>query len=1102
MLDARGKVWVTDFGLARLESAASVTGTGDLVGTLRYMSPEQALAKRAVIDHRTDVYSLGATLYEVLTLQPAFTGNDREELLRQIACEEPKPPRRLDRAIPRELETIVLKALEKDPANRYATAQELADDLERWLKDEPIRARRPTLVQRARKWARRHRALVGSIAAVLTSAALILAGSVGWMARDHAARQHEADGKVREALEAAGPGLQQGNSWDPALIAAAQQAEAQLGSGLLSPEMRRQAEQLQKDVHMLAALELIRLDRAEVRDGHFHDTSRSDAQYTSAFREYGIDVETLEPEAAAALVQASMIREHLVAGLDDWVKVLLGLRQEESTRKGERLLNLARQVDAEDKWRNQLRDLLLRRDVRAIRELARTAPVEELPSGTLGLLGDWVWNAVESGATVSEPTLQVLRRAQQRFPADFWINHNLAVALTKAEPPRWDEAIGFFRVTVALRPLSPGTHSSLGAALYNKGDLDGAIAECQKAIRLKSDYAPPHNNLGLCLVKKGDLNGAIAECKKAIAINNCSEGHCSLGVALHHKGDLDGAIDEFKTAITIKDANNVAHSNLGLCLVEKGDLNGAIDECNRALAINNDYAEAHINLGVALYHKVLHHKGEDLDRAIAEFMTAIKIKDDFPEAHHNLGLCLDRKGKRNEAIAEFKKAIATKNDFFLAHLNLGLCLNKEEDWNGAIAAFNKAIALKKDDADAHKNLGIALRHKGDLKGAIDECQKAIDIKNDYAEAYCALGNALHDNKDVNRAITAYKKAIDLKDDFFEAHYNLGNALRDKRLLDEAITEYKKAINLNKDSAGKDSAGPYNNLGNALCAQGLFDEAIKAYQEAVRRDKDSATAHNNLGNALKAQLRFDEAIKEYRDAIYLKPDYAEAHNNFGHALMAQGRFQQAADEFRLGHRLGSKHPGKPDPSAQWLRDAEWLAQLDPRLPKILKGKEQPADAEERIRLASLCQLPCKQLNAAAVRFYVEAFAAERKLAEDLGTQHRYDAACAAALAGCGRGKDASDLPDKVRWGLRRRALTWLRADLAAYRRLLETDTGKFGPMVRERVQHWQQDSDFAGVRDPQALAKLPDAEQQDWQKLWADVKELLTRAEGKSPGPEK
>src|SRR5437763_15676049 len=111
LLDARGRLWVTDFGLAQVQTDARLTATGDLLGTLRYMSPEQALAQPVGVDHRTDVYSLGATLYELLTLEPAFPGRDRQEILRQIALEEPRPPRRLNARIPAELETIVLKAM-------------------------------------------------------------------------------------------------------------------------------------------------------------------------------------------------------------------------------------------------------------------------------------------------------------------------------------------------------------------------------------------------------------------------------------------------------------------------------------------------------------------------------------------------------------------------------------------------------------------------------------------------------------------------------------------------------------------------------------------------------------------------------------------------------------------------------------------------------------------------------------------------------------------------------------------------------------------------------------------------------------------------------
>jgi serine/threonine protein kinase len=174
LVTLRGQLWITDFGLARFRNEGGLTLTGDLLGTLRYMSPEQALGQHQRVDHRTDIYSLGATLYELLSLEPVHTGRDRQELLRQIGWDPPRPPRRLNPALPADLETIVLKALDKEPEGRYATAQELADDLRRFLEDKPIRARRPTLWQRARKWARRHRPVV------IAGLAVLLLGVVAW----------------------------------------------------------------------------------------------------------------------------------------------------------------------------------------------------------------------------------------------------------------------------------------------------------------------------------------------------------------------------------------------------------------------------------------------------------------------------------------------------------------------------------------------------------------------------------------------------------------------------------------------------------------------------------------------------------------------------------------------------------------------------------------------------------------------------------------------------------------------------------------------------------------------------------------------------------
>ncbi|VTR97531.1 serine/threonine protein kinase [Tuwongella immobilis] len=167
LLDPLGQLWVTDFGLAVFRVGNGLTQTGEVVGTIRYASPEQVQGKPGLIDHRTDIYSLGATLYEWLTLHAIFEGNDREALLRRITQDEPFPPRHWDRSIPTALETIILKALAKSPGERYATAQEFADDLGRFLNDQPILAQRPNLLDRAMKWSRRHRGVVATTAFAL-----------------------------------------------------------------------------------------------------------------------------------------------------------------------------------------------------------------------------------------------------------------------------------------------------------------------------------------------------------------------------------------------------------------------------------------------------------------------------------------------------------------------------------------------------------------------------------------------------------------------------------------------------------------------------------------------------------------------------------------------------------------------------------------------------------------------------------------------------------------------------------------------------------------------------------------------------------------------
>jgi tetratricopeptide (TPR) repeat protein len=1195
MLDGQGKLWVTDFGLARVGADSGLTLTGDLVGTLRYMSPEQALAKRVVIDHRTDIYSLGVTLYELLAGQPAVGGTTREEILRQIVFAEPRRPRQLNRAIPPDLETIVLKASAQEPERRYATAQELADDLRRWLEDKPIRARRPPLRTRLARWGRRHRPLVAAVAAALLMGLAVLAGSIGWVLRDQSARQAAAEEKVREALAVLEPGLRQGNPHAPDVVRAARQAEAHLAGGLIGLELRQQAEQLLADLAMLAKLEQIRLDQAAVTGDDF-DQAGAVRAYAKAFGQYGIDVGALSVAEAAARVRGRVIAAHLVAALEDWALA----QKAGGPRGGEgwrRLLRVAQAADtAADQWSTAFREELLRGARReALRRLAEGAATASRPAVTLSLLtkalrreGQDPEGRFEDPADAAL-AVRLLREGHRRHPTDFWLNHELAKALTEVRPSELDEAIGFYRAALMLRPESPGVHNNFGTALKNKGRLDEAIAAYREALRLKQDSPVAHNNLGSALFRKGRLDEAIACFKEALRLRkDFTKAHYNLGFALAKKGrpdgaiacyreairlkkdfpeahgnlgallcnskqDYDGAIAAFRQAICLKKDYAEAHLNLGIALAYKGRRNEAIAACRDALRLKKDYAEAHAHLGllllqkgrldeaiaacreairlkkddahahyslglvlrrknrldeaIACYREALRLKQDDpvthynlgnalrdkgqLDEAIAEYREALRLNKDLLQAHINLGTALEKKGRLDEAIASFQEALRLRKDDPDTHYNLGNALKRKGDVDGAIAAYREALRLKPDDPEAHFNLGVALASKGRLDGAIAACREAIRLKPDYPEAHHNLGIALWRKGDVDGAIAAYREAVRLKQDYPEAHNNLGALLcDDKQDYDGAIAAFRQALRLKQ-------AFPeaHHNLGVALSGKGQFDEAIAAFQEALRLKKDYPEAHLNLGKALAMKGRLDEAIAAFQEATRLKVDYPEAAMGLGLVLSDRGDFVAALRHLRRGHELGSRSPRRwPYPSAQWVADCERLAELDGKLPKVLAGEVQPADAAERIALAQLCEQHKKQY-AAAARFYADAFARQPALADDLNKQHRYEAACAAALAGCGQGKDAGRLDDKERTRLRRQALDWLRADLSAYRRLLDKEPDKAHRLVHERMRHWQQDKDFAGVRGANALTELPEAERQEWRKLWQDVEALRKRAAG-------
>jgi tetratricopeptide (TPR) repeat protein len=341
-----------------------------------------------------------------------------------------------------------------------------------------------------------------------------------------------------------------------------------------------------------------------------------------------------------------------------------------------------------------------------------------------------------------------------------------------------------------------------------------------------------------------------------------------------------------------------------------------------------------------------------------------------------------------------------------------------------------------------------------------------------------------------RAVAEFRTAIRLKPDYPEAHHNLGNALKDEGKLGEAILEWREAIRLKPDFAL-----PHCGLGSALLSQGKRDEAVAEFRAAIRIKPDLVEARHNLGVALYSQGKMDEVITECRELIRLKPDFAEAHFNLSTALLSQGKLEDALSALRRAGELAP--PGTPlaQDVPERIRQVEQQIALTRRLASVLSGKDKLGDPAEGLLFVQICYNTKR--FATAARFWAEALQAYPKLADVRQTQFSYKAACAAALAAAGAGKDEPQPDDVAKTKLRGQALAWLKTDLAAWSKLLDSDP-QSRPTIVQTLQHWKVDTDLSGVREGEALKKLPEPDRKQWQALWADVEALLKRAGGQAP----
>ena len=491
LLTPDGTPKIGDFGLARRVDGSGGTITGTVVGTPSYMAPEQARGEVRSVGPATDVYGLGAILYKALTGHPPFRAATAAETVVQVLSQPPAPPSRLNNTVPRDLETICLKCLEKQPERRYPTAAALADDLLRFQRGETITARPVSRTERVLRWTRRN-----PTAATLIATAVLLVGvaaTVGLREWDLSVKREAELARWSDRLEFVNRLQEDGRFAEARAILQEAQAD--------DPAVQRQIADARDRLKLVETLDAIRLNRDRKADGNGLDYAASSRKYEGAFRSAHLGTCDERPEHVAGRLVASPVRKSIIAALDDWAAC---------AEKMERdwVLAVSRALDP-DPWRDRVRDRDGWANTAAFPAIAADADIPNQPVTLMVAFGTR-WRRLGGDPSA------FLERVQRQHPTDFWVNFELGHLLNVRDPVT---AIGYLRAALAVRPDAAVVHGNVAVLFARVGQTDAAVHHYRRCLAIDPNQPDVHLGLGTTLVNRGELEEGIRHWRASLALN-------------------------------------------------------------------------------------------------------------------------------------------------------------------------------------------------------------------------------------------------------------------------------------------------------------------------------------------------------------------------------------------------------------------------------------------------------------------------------------------------------------------------------------------------------------------------------------------------------
>lgn len=934
---------LSDFGLAKkVSSDKNITVAGTIMGTPAYMSPEQSVAD--TLDARSDIFSLGSVLYWLATGKEPFTGESYLDVLNAVANKEPYLPGSINKAIERDLEIIILKAMEKDRQRRYKNAGEFADDLERFLAGEAILARPASTAYKIIKKLRKNKPAIAGIAAGILIASVMLTIVV----MNHYKKQRDAGNYLRKADEllAQGHWKEAGDFYIKYLEIEKEDSEAGrkrelcaqkikdekdaseeaqtawLYANQVFPDFYKKGTDMEKVwKHIDDSIKILdkSIRKSPTPMGHFYRAMLNREKDNLANVENDLDEAIkLKPDFDLAYIMRGITRLEQGKGASHSARFSTEMSRRQQAKFESDAITDFSMIKQNSSVPEQFQKYKMIYEAINVKQEDFKACVKLLEDGYGQTNSEeflfWLALVNPSGVDYLDRVIEIKpQHVRAYFERAFrkWIKEDA------------DGAIADYTQAIRIIPsFSRAYCERAGVKRLLKGDIQGSIDDCNTAIRLTPDSPEVYMELADTYLMDGKPDYAIDVLDKAAEVDPCfSDVYSRRGYAKSLKGDMDGAIEDHRKAIGINPQNAAAYYEMGYIFlqeektdealeyftkaietkttitsaylfradirVEKGDLKGAIEDFTEAIK-----QEPEGNLNSYFLRGEARYKTGDITGAIDDYTTVIRKMPGNLLAYYNRGAARSDVKDIDGAIEDYSKVIELSPKFAEAYFQRAIMYVIKDDYGNEIADFEKALGLNKEYEGYIYARGVLNNKKGDYENAAKYFELLVRNRPDFADAYDHLSHARYETDDYAGSLEALDELEQLTPGKASVCISRGLTLTKKGDADSAIAEYEKAIAIDPQNAV-----PYFEIGGLYRAKGDLVKAVEYYSKAVEKDPKPVIYYTR-GLVRNEALDYDGAIEDYTQAVkldILSPGNKAILLKRASAKAAKGDWAGAADD---------------------------------------------------------------------------------------------------------------------------------------------------------------------------------------------------------------